>query len=437
MPTLSTVELKKPRLYIISGIIGNIVEHYDTALFGFLAPFIAPLFFPTLHPLTALILAYAILPLDLIAKPLGALAFGRIGDRFGRTRALSLSITCTAVCTGIMGCIPTYAHVGALAPLILALTRFFQKFFSAGECIGAAIFILEQHRSKHKGFLGSLYSCSTMIGILLASALTSYFESFGLIQTYWRYLFWIGFATSLIGIYIRYNTRDGDEFLMSKRADHQPLFKTIEHYWRPFLAIVAAAGFSYTTYEISFIFLNSYAPLIADVTAAQMLLLNTGLITLDMALLPLFGLFADKISPTRQMQLTSAIALIASIPLMALCENGSYFTIVCIRSIWMVIGVAFCASFHAWSQELIPVRHRYTLISLAYTIGSQLIGAPFASVGLWLYKVSQLAFLPGLYLAVVALFTLISLRFTTVNTQQKLVFLPDGKKKKLILNEVA
>lgn len=434
---MSPAKLKKSHICILSGIIGNIIEHYDTALFGFLAPFIAPLFFPTFHPLTALILAYAILPLDLIAKPLGALVFGRIGDRFGRTQALSLSITCTAVCTGIMGCIPTYAHVGTLAPVILALTRFFQKFFSAGECVGAAIFILEQYQGKHKSFLGSLYSSSTMIGILLASAFTNCFEVFGLIQEYWRCLFLISFATSLIGMYIRYKTRDGDEFLMSKTIDHQPFLEIIKSHWRPFLAIAATAGFSYTTYEISFIFLNSYAPLIADVTNAQMLMLNTGLITLDMLLLPLFGLFADRISPTRQMQWTSAIALIAGIPLMALCENASYYVIVGIRTIWMVLGVAFCSSFHAWSQELIPVRHRYTLISLAYTIGSHLIGAPFASVGLWLYKSSQLAFLPGVYISGVALFTLVSLRLTSFDTQQKLVFLSNRKKQKFALDEVA
>lgn len=400
----------KSHLSILSGIIGNILEHYDTALFGFLAPFIAPLFFPTFHPLTALILAYAILPLDLIAKPIGAIVFGRIGDRLGRTHALYLSITCTAICTGFMGCIPTYAHAGSLAPVLLALTRFFQKLSSAGECVGAAIFILEKHSGKYKNFLGSLYSCSTMIGILLASAATTCLELFGLIQDYWRCLFLVGFATSLIGIYIRYNTREGNEFLSSENVTHIPLLSSVKLYWRPCIAISAAAGFSYATYEMAFLFLNSFAPLVSAVTSGEMLFLNTGLIALDMLLLPLFGLLADKFSHSKQIQLALTVTLIASMPLLAVCENASYSTILCVRFAWMVIGVAFCASFHAWSQELIPVRYRYTLISLSYTIGSQLFGAPFASVGLWLYQSSQLVFLPGLYLSGVALLTLISLR---------------------------
>lgn len=421
---------------VVSGIVGNVIEHYDTALYGFLAPFIAHLFFPTYHPITQLILSYAILALDLISKPLGALLFGRIGDRFGRTKALSLSIISTAACTGFLGCIPTYAQVGALAPVLLALTRFFQKFFSAGECVGGAIFILEQHEGKNKGFLGSLYSSSTMIGFLLASAFVTGFETLGLIQDYWRGLFFISFTTSLVGIYIRYNTHESNEFLQSKTVVHPPVFHTIISHWRPFLAIAVTAGFSYMTFEISFLFLNSFGPLVSEVTQSQMLMLNTGLIILDMLLLPIFGLFADQVSPTRQMQWAAAMALMGSLPLMALCEHASYSMIICIRLIWMVIGVAFCASFHAWSQGLIPARHRYTLISLAYTVGAQLLGGPFASVGLWLYKSSEIAFMPGVYVLAVAAFTLFTLWLTSSDAQQKLVLFADGKKQKLAFDEI-
>lgn len=423
------VDLKQSRIPVLSGIIGNIIEHYDTALYGFLAPFIAHLFFPTFHPVKRLILSYSVLLLDIVAKPLGALFFGRIGDRFGRTRALSLSITCTAICTGMMGFIPTYAQVGFMAPVILAMTRFSQKFFAAGECVGAVIFILEKHQGKHRNLLGSLYGSSTMIGILMASAFASCFELLGIMQEYWRCLFFISFATALVGLFFRYRLLESEEFLESKLAD-EPIYQVIRNHWRPFLAIAAAAGFSYATYGVSFIFLNSYVPLISNVTASQMMVLNTGLITLDLLLLPLFGILADKFSPVRQMQLAAGIALITAVPLMALCENASYLTIVCIRMFWMMTGVAFCAPFHTWSQELVPVRLRYTLISLAYTFGSQFIGAPFISAGLWLYKVTEMAFAPGLYLSAVALFTLVALKSlkpkkSLFDSKQKLVFLSE------------
>lgn len=406
----SAVSTKKTWLYVVSGIIGNIIEHYDTALFGFLAPFIASLFFPTFDPLTALIFTYALLPLDLIAKPVGAYVFGIIGDRLGRTQALSLSITGTAIATGLIGSLPIYADIGTIAPICLALIRFFQKFFAAGECIGGAIFILEHHSNPNKSFLGSLYSCSTIIGILLASAIVNLFDFLEIIQTHWRWLFWISFGTGIFGAFIRRFTQDANEFLLDAQCSPTPFFQIVKMYWRPFVAIMTVAGFGYMTYEMAFLFLNSYPPLISSVTTTEMLRLNMPLLILDMLLLPLFGYFGNKFSPTRQMQLACIITILASLPLMILCHHASYLTILFVRSAWVIIGVLFYAPFHAWSQQLIPPRHRYTLLSVGYTIGSQLIGGPFASIGLWLYQSTEIVYAPGIYAMLVAFMTLYTIR---------------------------
>ncbi|MGZ3633188.1 MAG: MFS transporter [Parachlamydiaceae bacterium] len=406
----SIVSTKKTSLYVFSGIIGNIIEHYDTALFGFLAPFIAHLFFPTVDPLTALIFTYALLPLDLIAKPLGAYVFGMIGDRLGRTRALSLSIMGTAIATGLIGSLPIYADIGTMAPIFLASIRFFQKFFAAGECIGGAIFILEHPSKSSKSFLGSLYSSSSIIGILLASTIVNLFDFLGIIQTHWRWLFWISFGTGIFGVFIRRFTQDAKEFLLDAQSSPTPFFQTIRLYWRPFIAIVTTAGFGYMTYEMAFLFLNSYPPLISNVTQTEMLRLNMPLLILDMLLLPLFGYFGDKFCPTRQMQLACMITILASLPLMIVCHHASYLTILYVRMAWVIIGVLFYAPFHAWSQQLIPPRHRYTLLSIGYTIGSQLIGGPFASIGLWLYQSTALIYAPGIYAMVVAFMTLYTIR---------------------------
>src|SRR5579862_8456534 len=103
------------------GIIGNILEHYDNALFGLLAPFIASLFFEKSDPLTALILTYGMLPLGIVFRPLGSLFFGWLGDRYGRKQALSLSLVMMAAVTVSMGCLPTYATAGIAAPILLAI----------------------------------------------------------------------------------------------------------------------------------------------------------------------------------------------------------------------------------------------------------------------------------------------------------------------------
>ena len=124
--------------------VGNILEHYDHALFGLLAPFLAPLFFEEKDPLTALILTYGMLPFGILMRPLGSLFFGWIGDLFGRTRALFFSLLGMAAVTFAMGCLPTHVEVGYLAPLLLALGRILQNFFAAGESVGGAIYVLER-----------------------------------------------------------------------------------------------------------------------------------------------------------------------------------------------------------------------------------------------------------------------------------------------------
>ncbi|MBT5653959.1 MAG: MFS transporter, partial [Alphaproteobacteria bacterium] len=175
-----------------AALIGNILEHYDSALYGFLAPILAPLFFPSDDLIISLMLAYALLPLGIISRIGGSLIFGRMGDKQGRKRALSLSIFGMAIITGSMGLLPTYDTVGMWAPAGLALCRILQGLFASGESLGGAQFLLEHHGEAKKGLLSSLYSASTILGILGASAAVVLLTYFSL---NWRYLYGVGFMT--------------------------------------------------------------------------------------------------------------------------------------------------------------------------------------------------------------------------------------------------
>src|SRR5687767_13999143 len=123
--------MKRPGINIAAGLIGNVVEHHDKALFALLAPFIGPLFFAPSDPITALIDTYLIFFIGLRARPLGALLFGIIADTYGRKQALSFSIIGMCLTTAAMGCLPTYSTAGIFAPILLASTRLLQNFFAA------------------------------------------------------------------------------------------------------------------------------------------------------------------------------------------------------------------------------------------------------------------------------------------------------------------
>lgn len=195
-----------------AGIIGNILSHYDTALYGLLAPYFSVLFFNNTDPLTALIATYAIMPLGMITKPLGSLFFGWIGDRYGRKQALCCSLLSMACVTALMGFLPTYSQAGAVAPILLALGRMLQSFCAAGELTGSSIFVLENTSIDQRSLMSSFYALSSMSGIMFALSLVTFFSINGWIQERWRLLFWLGSITAVLGLFLRYKTQEETPF---------------------------------------------------------------------------------------------------------------------------------------------------------------------------------------------------------------------------------
>ena len=145
---------------------GNLFEHYETALFGFLSPFLAPLIFPQQDPVSALIYTYAIIPLGMLSRPLGALFFGYMGDVYGKEWSLSYTLYSMAVVSLCMALIPIQGAMGFMAPLLFLLGRALQNFFAAGETMGGAILLLDSAPKNRSDFFSSLYSSSAICGHL-------------------------------------------------------------------------------------------------------------------------------------------------------------------------------------------------------------------------------------------------------------------------------
>jgi MFS transporter, MHS family, proline/betaine transporter len=389
----------------IAGMIGNILEHYDTALFGLLAPFIAAQFFHDQDPFTALILTYAMIPLGMLSRPLGALSFGWISDRFGRAKALSWSLSGMAAATIGIGFLPTSC---AISPLLLAIMRMIQSFFAAGESSGGAIYILENTNVPKQSLISSLFDASTVGGILLASALVTFFSMQGWVEAGWRYLFWAGGATAIMGIFIRMKTKEGET---PSSVPFQ--LKEIFQYKEAFLAIVLASGFGYTTYSLAFTLMNGYIPLVTSLSQGNVMKINTALLVLDFFLLPLFGFFAQKFGKERVMFLGALALTIGATPLFSILgPTSSLWVVTGIRMFIVIGGVAFAAPYHAWALEQVPPRCRSTILCLGYTIGTQVIGTPTAAICLWAYKITGWIAAPSLYLLLTAIGALISLRMT-------------------------
>lgn len=386
----------------LAGVIGNLLEHYDNALFGVLAPFIAPLFFENHDPITALILTYGIMPLGLIMRPLGSICFGWIGDCFGRRIALFFSLFGMAIVTMSIGFLPVYKDIGAWAPILLTLARMLQSFFSSGESAGGAVYVLEHTHKAERGLISSVYDASSIAGILIASGFVTLLSSLGIIEVHWRYLFWAGGATAFFGVYLRWMTKDGAEYNVMPNDSSIRYFQAIKKELFPLLFIILAAAFSYTTYSLAFTLMNGFIPLITSHTKAEVMQINTALLVVDMCLLPCFGYLATKIGKEKVMLAGALCSAITAIPLFSLLDHASLTVVFMVRFFIVMFGVAFAAPFHAWAIERVQPHHRYLILSLGYALGSQL-GTPTSAVCLWLYKILGWSFAPGIYLMAIAL----------------------------------
>src|SRR5215468_7555144 len=174
LAALGGITMQAPRLRTsLAGGVGNLLEWYDFAVFGYFAPFISTQFFPADDPVAALINTFGVFAAGYLVRPIGGVLFGPIGDRLGRARALQLSIFVMAVPTTLMASLPTHAQVGFLAPALLVVLRLAQGLSVGGEYIGSCCYLVEAAPAERRGLFGSWVPFGTVAGMLLGSAVAT------------------------------------------------------------------------------------------------------------------------------------------------------------------------------------------------------------------------------------------------------------------------
>ena len=374
------------RVQIWSTFLGNIFEHYDTALFGLLTPFLAPLFFPDFSAISALILTYAIIPLGMLARPIGSFVFGYIGDCYGRKEALCFSMFGMAIISGLIAFMPMSGSVKFLAPLFMTLGRIFQNFFAAGESMGGALYLIEKAPEKHHDLISGFFGASTVAGILLASAGVSLLSYYDFVIEGWRILYVLGCLTAVFGFILRRKMSLASEYSPKKmKASLRKVWSSLWQCRRALFFVAVASGFSYSCYSIALVLTNGLVPLVSDISKAQVAHLNTALLIFDLVTMPLFGWLGQHFSRQKMMAAAALCAALSGMPLFMLLEGATLYTLIVVRVLLVIIGVWFSATLHSWCQELVPAAHRYSVLSFGYAIGAQLLGSPSAAISLWLF----------------------------------------------------
>ena len=158
------------RRVVTAGVIGNVLEWYDFAVYGFFAPILAAKFFPADDPRVSLLAAFGAFAVGFLMRPVGAAIFGHIGDRYGRARALLFSVAMMAVPTVLMGLLPTYDTIGIAASVLIVVLRMCQGVAVGGEFTASIVFLAENAPARRRGFFASFSMFGATTGTMLGSA---------------------------------------------------------------------------------------------------------------------------------------------------------------------------------------------------------------------------------------------------------------------------
>ena len=217
-------ERKALRRAATASFMGNFVEWFDYAAYGYLATVIALTFFPQTDTTTGLLAPFAVFALSFIVRPIGGLVWGHFGDKYGRRSALSWSILIMTLSTFCIGILPTYNHIGLWAPALLLLIRLVQGFSASGEYAGASAFLAEYAPEGKRGFYTSIVPASTAAGLLFGAMFVAGMHALMTAENLhdwgWRLPFLLAAPFGLVGRYIRVHLQDSPKFLeMEQRLE--------------------------------------------------------------------------------------------------------------------------------------------------------------------------------------------------------------------------
>jgi MFS family permease len=373
--------------------LGNLFEHYDSAIFSLLIPFLSSKLFPSDCVSISLCKGFSFLPLVLLSKPLGSLFFSWLSCAKNPEFSLKLSYVGMAIVTAAIGFLPLNEKLTFL-PYIIVIIRLLQGFFSSGETINGAMYVLENTSADKKGLFSALFDASSLAGFLIASTLISFYKFHNLLDPYWRTLFWVGSLSFIPAFILKKPSQPLKPISFNKTFIEIPKLA--------FLKVFMASGLSYAFFSLCFTFSNGALGLLTSITPLQNQHQTTLLFLIDLLLLPLFGMMSKLIDYQKLMKFSLLLALIYVPYSFFLLTRADLKGIFLIRLVWTTLGALFSANLYQFYQALFPNRAQLISLSISLSLGSCILGHGFSSSALLIFNLTGLASSIGLLFSLMA-----------------------------------
>ncbi|MDK8346055.1 MFS transporter [Brevibacterium sp. UMB1308A] len=422
-PTQKTADTSTLSRVVAASMAGTVVEWYEFFLYASAATLVFNkiLFPPANDPLTPILLAFATYAVGFIARPIGGIVFGHFGDKHGRKKLLQLSIILVGVSTFLMGCLPTYAAIGAIAPILLVLLRFVQGFAVGGEWGGAVLLVAEHSPKESRGFWASWPQSGVPLGNLLATAvlfvLTAVLPEEQFISWGWRIGFWLSAVIVLIGWYIRTRVSDAPIFQEAQKEIHHEdkshgFFEVFKRYPRGVFCAMGLRLVENIHYYLVVTFSITYLSTQVGIKSHEILGLLLGAHAIHAVCVPFVGKLADLFG--RKPPYFIGIVLTATwgffaFPLYDTAQPLNIF-------IALVIGLLFHALMYAGQPaimaEMFPTRMRNSGVSTGYQVTSIVAGSFAPIIATFLLREFESSVPIAVYLLIACAISMVALVFT-------------------------
>jgi MFS transporter, MHS family, alpha-ketoglutarate permease len=381
---------------IVIGSAGNLVEYYDFYVYAAFSLYFAKSFFPDGDELAQQLNAATLFAAGFLARPVGGWLFGHVADRYGRRLSLTVSVLMMCLGSLVIAVTPTYATIGAAAPVVLALARVFQGLSLGGEYGASATYLSEVADARNRGFYSSFQYVTLISGqlcaILVLLALQQWLLTPDQLKAWgWRIPFVIGGLLAIFAAVMRRGLPETEAFAAGREARrHESAFREMLRYPREVALVIGltmggtAAFYTYTTYMQKFLKLS------VKLSDSETTLVTAGSLLFALALQPLYGALSDRIGRKWLLIGFGALGTLLTVPLLsALRETHSAFTaFLLIAAAWAIVSL-YTSINAVVKAELFPAAVRATGVGLPYALTVSIFGGTAETVALWFKSIGH------------------------------------------------
>ncbi|WP_420993116.1 MFS transporter [Cupriavidus sp. 30B13] len=382
---------RQPKRAAAAAFIGTAIEWYDFYIYATAAALVfGELFFPSDDPFISTMASFGTFAVGFFARPLGAVVFGHLGDRFGRKRALMTTLVMMGVATVGVGLMPARLPVPWLAPALLVLLRIVQGISAGGEWGGAVLMAGEHAPEGRRTFFASFAQLGSPAGLLLsllAFRAVSSLDHADFMSWGWRLPFLASAALLLVGVMIRLGVSESPEFESERHkqpAARLPVVEVFRGYGALVALCIGANTFGIAGVYFTNTFMISYTTQYVGVTKSLILDCLFAVAVIQFLTQPLAALLAEKFGEARFLKAAALCAMVSPYPMFLLVRNGDGLSL----TAGIAMAVVFLASFYSviagFVAGVFPIRVRYSAISLSYHVCGAVAGGMTPLVGTWL-----------------------------------------------------